>query len=216
MIAPPPIVNLISGVILAGGRGYRLGGTDKALQMLAGRPLVAHVAARLAPQLPAGRLMLNANGSVEQFAQFALPVFADDVAGQPGPLAGILAAIRSTEKGVAWVFSAPTDTPFLPSDLVARLAADAEIGGVEIVLAASSGGLCQVCGLWSTSLEHDLAAALASGRNKVLAFAERHRWRQVEFPPVDVGAAAVDPFFNINTPEDLAIATGLLNSAQTS
>jgi molybdopterin-guanine dinucleotide biosynthesis protein A len=207
----------ILGVILAGGQGRRMGGRDKAVVLLAGRPLAAHVARRLAPQLPPGRLVLNANGPPEALAELGLPVVGDATANRPGPLAGLVTAMQAAKAmspAADWVLSVPTDTPFLPDDLLDRLAAEAAAGEAEIVLAASAGGLCQVCGLWSVGLQDSLAAALASGQNKVLDFVERHRWARVEFPPQSIGAATCDPFFNVNTPEDLARATELLDSQQ--
>ena len=205
----------ILGVILAGGRGLRLGGGEKSLVPLADRPLGAHVAARLAPQLPAGRLLLNANGPPGAYAAIGLPVVADADATRPGPLAGLSAVMQAAKRiapDATWVLSAPTDTPFVPRDLVARFAIVAAEGGAEIVLGSSAGGLCQVCGLWSVTLLSGLAEALASGQNKVMWFVEQHRWAQVTFPPEAIGAELVDPFFNINTPADLKWAVELLRS----
>ena len=195
----------VLGVILAGGAGRRMGGVDKALVLLGGRPLAAHVAARLAPQLEAGRLMLNSNGESGQFAGLGLPLLPDGMAARPGPLAGLLAAMRAAEaSGAGWVLSAPVDTPFLPSGLVARLAA-ASRGGA-ITLAASAGGLCQVCGLWPVELAGPLAESIDSGQNKVMDFVERHPWARVEFPPEVHAGRMIDPFHNLNTPADLALA----------
>ncbi len=204
----------VVGVILAGGLGRRLGGGDKALRLLAGQPLVAHVVARLAPQLAPGRLLLNANGVGPELTSFGLPLLADTRPGRPGPLAGILAAmqaIRSEAGEDGWVLSAPTDTPFLPLDLVARLAEQQSSAAADIVLAGSAAGLCQVCGLWSCRLADALAQSLAIGQNKVLAFASAHKMSQVTFPPQPVGGEKVDPFFNINTADDLAAAERLLS-----
>lgn len=204
-----PLHSLLA-VVLAGGHGRRLGG-GKPTTMLAGRPLIAHVVARLRSQVAPGRLMLNANEPAGAFAALGLPVIGDSVAGRPGPLAGILAAIGAAADGTRWVLSAPTDTPFLPPDLVARLLAEAESGDAEIVLAASAAGTCQVCGLWSVGLAGELAQALAGGHNTVMAFVERCRWSRVEFAPAIIGGQTVDPFFNINTPADLARASELLD-----
>ena len=205
----------ILGVILAGGLGRRMGGRDKALVPLAGQPLAGHVAERLGPQLPPGRLLLNASDPDGRFARIGPPVIADQGAGRPGPLAGLLAAMRAAQTlrpPASWVLSAPTDTPFLPGDLVARLTAEAKSGNLDIVLAASAAGLCQVCGLWAVDLTKDLADTLANGQNKVLSFVERHRWTKVEFPSVPIGTGFADPFFNINTPGDLDRAMQLLGS----
>lgn len=199
----------LQAVILAGGRGERLGG-DKPLAKLAGRPLVAHAVDRLRPQLAAGKLALNVNGRPEAYAFLGLPVIPDSVTDQPGPLAGLLAAMQAADSGSKWILSVPADTPFLPLDLAARLLAAAALGDAEIVLAAADAGICQVCGLWSIELAAGLARSLASGQNKVMAFVQQRRWSRVDFPPVTIGGKAIDPFFNVNTPADLARAEELL------
>lgn len=201
----------ITGVIIAGGLSRRMGGGDKALRMLAGRPLLAHVVARLGPQV--GRLVLNANGDPARFAAFGMPVVADATEDRPGPLAGLLAGMRwagSEGCPTRWLASSPADTPFLPVDLVERLCAAAESEGRPIALAASSGGLQQLCGLWSIDLMDDLARALAEGTRRVLEWAERHRPVRVDFPDTLAGGTACDPFLNVNRPEDLALAEALL------
>lgn len=201
------------GVILAGGLGRRMGGGGKALTDLAGRPLAAHVAERLRPQLPHGALYLNANGPAGAFAAIGLPVIADNAPDRPGPLAGILAALRlASAQSAEYVVTAPTDTPFLPRDLVAKLARTAAKGEAHIVLAASAGGLCQVCGFWPVGLCGPLEAALAAGQRKVLDFAQAQGCTRVDFPPEYIGASTIDPFFNVNTPSDLAQAADLLQS----
>jgi molybdenum cofactor guanylyltransferase len=173
------------------------------------------VVARLKPQLPPGRLLLSTNAPRGAYDSLGLPIIGDAVPGRPGPLAGVLAAMQYTETFASaseWVLSAPVDTPFLSHDLVSRLCNEAAKGEASIILAASAGGLCQVCGLWQVALAKDIAAALAGGQNKVLAFVEAHRWARVEFPPEPAGNATVDPFFNVNTPADLASAAELLQS----
>ena len=203
----------ILGVILAGGIGRRMGGVEKAKTVLAGKPLATRVAERLTPQLAPGRLVLNANGPEGHYAALGLPVVRDDIDGRTGPLAGLLAAMRAAPAlapGVDWVLSAPTDTPFLPRDLVARLAAEADATGAGIVLAASAGGLCQVCGLWPVRLASDIVGALARGHNKVLDFVDGQRWSKVMFPLEAASGGTIDPFFNINTPQDLERASQFL------
>jgi len=215
MGAVSPGLDNTLGVILAGGQGRRMGGVDKALVTLGNQPLGAHVAGRLAAQLAPGRLYLGASWPPERDGGLGLPRIYDDQATRLGPLAGLLAAMRVSEalgQGIGWVLSAPTDTPFLPDDLLQRLSAGAR--DADIVLAASAGGLCQVCGLWAVGLTSDLAAALASGQNKVLTFVEAHCWARVEFPLEPIGGTMVDPFFNINTPEDLALACEFLGGAR--
>jgi molybdenum cofactor guanylyltransferase len=196
-------------VVLAGGLGRRIGG-GKAQRLLQGRPLLAHVVARLAPQAGPGRLLLNVNDGAAKLAAYGLPVVADTLAGRLGPLAGVLAAMQFA-KQADWVVSAPTDAPFLPLDLVTTLLRCQQDTGASIVLAESEAGLAQVCGLWSVQLAEPLAQSLASGQNKVLDFAARHAFATVRFPPQQIGGRSVDPFFNINTPDDLAAAERLLS-----
>ena len=202
----------VLGVILAGGLGRRLGG-DKATRPLAGQPMLAHVIARLAPQFAPGLLLLNSNGHAVELTHIGLPVIADTVVGRPGPLAGILAAMIAAQDlpgRPIWVLSAPTDSPFLPFDLVTVLCQRQTETGAAVVLARSDGGLCQVCGLWSASLAGALAQSLASGQNKVLDFAAQHGAAEVSFPSQRIGGVDVDPFFNINTLDDLAAAEKLI------
>ncbi|PIV75486.1 MAG: molybdenum cofactor guanylyltransferase MobA [Rhodobacteraceae bacterium CG17_big_fil_post_rev_8_21_14_2_50_65_11] len=195
------------GVILAGGQATRMGGGDKGRLMLARRSLFAHVIGRIAPQVAA--LALSANGDAARFADLGLPVIADPVAGYPGPLAGVLAGMDwAASQDATHVVSVAADTPFLPEDLVARLLLTGT-GAAPVVLAASTvdGRLIRqpAFGLWPVALREDLRAALAGGVRKVGQWA------------ADQGAALapfavdrVDPFFNINTPEDLDRAEALM------
>lgn len=186
-----------AGVILAGGAARRMGGGDKPLRPLGGRPLLAHVIARLAPQVTA--LALNANGPAERFAAFGLEVLPDPVAGQPGPLAGVLAAMLWAEKvGASAVLTAPGDTPFLPHDLRARLEA-VRGGSAQVACAVAGGRLHPTLALWPVGLAGALAAALAGGTRRVEDWARGQGLAVAEFP---------DPaaFLNVNTPEDLAAA----------
>lgn len=196
MQARPP------AVILAGGLGSRMGGGDKALRNLAGRPILAHVIAALAPQC--GALWLNANGDPARFARFGLPVLADPVPGHPGPLAGVLAGLtQAAATGAHAIVTAPADTPFLPADLVARLCAAASDTGLAIAASPDATGTLRhhpTCALWPTRLHAPLRRALAAGHRRVGAFAEAHGAAIAAFP------APPDPFFNINTPADLATA----------
>lgn len=199
-------------ILLAGGQARRMGGGDKSLRLLAGRPILAHVIARIRPQVAA--LGLNANGDPARFAPYGLPVVADDVAGQPGPLAGILAGLDWAAvqmPGARYVLSVSTDCPFLPPDLVARLlVGPAE--GAEIVLAASEGRNHPVIGLWSVALREDLRHALTvEDVRKVERFCDRHRMVAINFPDkVNLPGGPIDPFFNANTPDDLVLAEALL------
>lgn len=204
------------GVILAGGQATRMGGRDKGLLMLGGRPLLAHVIDRLSPQV-AG-MALNANGDPDRFSGFGLPVLPDSVAGFPGPLAGVLAGLDwASEQGADVVVSVAADTPFFPDDLVIRLQAAAEGQAHPLVLAATRGdaatksksrsGLIRhpTFGLWPVALRHDLRNALEDGLKKIVLWTDRHGGREALFP-----ASPFDPFFNINTPEDLEKAQALL------
>lgn len=185
-------------------------GGDKGLAALAGQPMIAHVIAHLAPQVP--RLIINANGDPERFAHFGLEVVQD--AGEPdqGPLAGLLAAMAWAERSapdVSAILSVSTDTPFLPADLAARLAAEA---GTGAAIAASLGRIHPVIGLWPLTLRESLVRALAERRRSVEKFAHQSDAVAVAFAPVTIEGQTIDPFFNANTPEDLAKAHALLAS----
>lgn len=192
------------GVILAGGLATRMGGGDKALLDLGGAPMLAQVIDRFAPQL-AG-LAINANGDPTRFAGFGLSVLPDTVPDYPGPLAGILAGLDwAAGQGATRVVTAAADTPFLPTDLVTRLIERAEATGAPIALAATSTGLHPTFGLWAVSLRDSLAHALKTGTRRVGAWALEAGAVRVRFPDTPL-----DPFFNINTPEDLAEARARL------
>jgi molybdopterin-guanine dinucleotide biosynthesis protein A len=200
----------IGGVLLAGGQSRRMGGGDKTLRLLGGKPILAHVIARAKPQVDA--LVLNANGDPQRFASFGLPVIADEVTGFVGPLAGVLAGLDWTAKHLPeaeLVASFATDAPFLPRDLVRRLAVALEEGGFDLACAQSNGQSHPVFGLWQVSLRDDLRAALAGGLRKVDRWTARYKLVEVEFL-----AEPVDPFFNANRPEDLAEAERLVATAQ--
>jgi len=191
------------GVILAGGLATRMGGGDKALLPLGGRPMLALVIERLSPQV-AG-IVLNANGDPTRFSGFGLPVIADSVPEFPGPLAGVLAGLEWAAKlGAERIVTAAADTPFLPRDLVARLDAAAGADGA-IALAATASGLHPTFGLWPTSLRDVLARDLAGGARRVGAWAESMGARRVMFEDTPR-----DPFFNINTPDELFRAEAIL------
>lgn len=201
------------GVILAGGLASRMGGGDKALLDLGGRPLLAHAIERLEPQV-AG-LALNANGDAGRFARFGLPVLADSVPGYAGPLAGVLAGLDwAAEQGGESIVTVAADTPFFPCDLVPRLLFAGEGMAHPLVLAATAeaGGMVRLqptIGLWPVALREVLREALARGERKVRAWAEAQGARVAEFETV-----GFDPFFNINTPEDLQRARTILSGAR--
>ena len=195
----------VAGIVLAGGQSRRMGGGDKCLRPLAGRPILAHIIERARPQVAA--LALNANGDPRRFAGFGLPVVADSIADFAGPLAGVLAGLdwaATLEPETTHVASFAGDAPFLPLDLVARLAA-AVASGHAIACAGSGGRVHPVFGLWPVALRENLRAALAvEGIRKVDQWTGRFRLAVVEF-----AAAPLDPFFNTNRPEDLAEAERL-------
>ncbi len=191
------------GVILAGGLSSRMGGGDKGLMPLGQGTVLSAVIDRIMPQV-AG-LAINANGDPARFAGFGLPVLPDPLPGFPGPLAGVLAALDwALVQGAGAVVTVASDTPFLPCDLVPRLLWGAE-GGAPVVIAATGDRLHTTCAVWSVTLRDDLAATLARGGRKVRDFTDRHGAAVVRFAP-----GPPDPFFNINTPPDLAIAEGWL------
>ena len=197
------------GLLLAGGLSRRMGGGDKALQLVAGRSLLDHVIERMRPQVAA--LVLNANGEPARFARFGLPVVADGVPGFAGPLAGVLAGLEWAavhHPDCGYVANVATDAPFLPRDLVARLADGMAAAGAELACAASGGQPHPVIGLWPLRLRFDLRRALADeGIRKVDQWTARYRLAAVPFP---IGAGGVDPFFNANRPEDLKRAEALI------
>lgn len=187
----------ITGVILAGGRGQRMGGVDKGLQLLRGRPLVAWVLERLAPQVDA--VLINANRNGERYAAFGYPVVPDRVAGFAGPLAGLHAALAAAE--TPWVVTVPCDSPFPPTDLVARLAAALEDDRgepPELAVARTVERLQPVFCLARRSLLPRLEAYLEGGGRRPGEWFASLAAREVSF---DDEAGAFD---NINTAEALA------------
>ena len=194
----------ITGVILAGGRSRRMGGGDKGLLDLGGKPMLAHVIDRLAPQV--GRLVINANGEPGRFAAWSLPVVPDTVGGFAGPLAGVLAGMRWSHAHAPearFIVTAAGDAPLLPRDLARRLHAALAPGKAIIALAQSLGELHPVIGLWPVALADDLEAQLVAGVRKVLHFTHRHGTIAVPFAPVRLRGLDIDPFFNANTPAEL-------------
>lgn len=186
----------IPAVILAGGLSRRMGGGDKGLLPFGAGTLVAAVRDRVAPQ--AGAVAINANGDPARFAALGLPVLPDPMPDHPGPLAGVLAAMDwAAAEGAEKVLTVPCDAPFLPRDLLARLAA------VEaaVAVATTDGRWHPVAALWSARLAPALREALAAGTRRVAAFAEAQGAVPVPFPP-----GPPDPFLNVNAPDDLAAA----------
>jgi molybdopterin-guanine dinucleotide biosynthesis protein A len=205
----------VTGVILAGGLSRRMGGGDKGLLDLGGVTMLGRVIDRLQPQV--GRLVINANGDAARFAAFGLPVVADATADYAGPLAGVLAGMRwslARVPAARHIATVSSDAPFLPLDLVAGLSSAIADRADAIALARSGGDVHPVIGLWPVALADDLQAWLAAGTRKVLAWVDRHASAQVDFPQVEIGGRQVDPFFNANTPEELAAARALIGGAR--
>lgn len=189
------------GLILAGGLSTRMGGGDKGLRLLNGKTILAHVIERMRPQV--SHLALNANGDPIRFAEYGLPVIADDVPGYAGPLAGVLAGMdRAVADGQTHLLSVAADCPFLPCDLGSRLSAALTQNKARIAVARSGGWDQPTIALWDVGLRHDLRAALTTeGLRKIDRFTARYPLASVEW-----SVTPVDPFFNVNTPEDLAAA----------
>ena len=205
-MAHPP--SDIAGVLLAGGLSRRMGGREKCLLPLGGEPLFSHVLGRARGQVAS--LLLSANGDPSRFPALDLPIREDVVPGHAGPLAGILTGLEWAARipGCVWLASFATDAPFLPYDLVFRLRAAAEGAGAEIALARSGGRAHPVFGLWRVGLEADLRRALVDeGIHRIKHWTERHLLAYADFE-----SDPVDPFFNINAPEDLARAEKLLGA----
>ncbi len=185
------------GVVLAGGKATRMGGGDKCLLPLGGRRVLDHVLERLGGEI--GSIALNANGDAERFAEFGQAVIPDSVEGFAGPLAGVLAGLDwAAAQGASHIVTVAGDTPFFPRGLVEQLVRAGEAQGKPIVLAATSNGRHPTFGLWPVDLRDDLRSALETGTRKVVAWTDRHGTATAEFAD-----DPFDPFFNINTPEDL-------------
>ena len=193
------------GVILAGGQATRMGGGDKGLLPLGAGSILSHVIGRLEPQVAS--MCLNANGDGARFQGFGLPVVADSVAEFPGPLAGVLAGMDwAAERGASHIVTAAADTPFFPGDLVPMLQLAAEEQGKPIALARTTDGRHPTFGLWPVELREDLRDELLAGTRKVLAWTDKHGTAFADFP-----SGEIDPFFNVNTPEDLAKAQAVVS-----
>jgi len=199
-------VTEVAGVILAGGKATRMGGGDKGLLRVRDLRLIDHVIARLAPQC--ARLAINANGDPARFAEFRLPVLPDSLPEYPGPLAGVLAGLDwAAERGHDAIVTAAADTPFFPRDLVARLRAAAGPEGLALAGALDETGKLwrhPTFGLWPVALREDLRDALKGGLRKIVLWTDMHQAGLAEFP-----TGPFDPFFNVNTPEDIARAEHL-------
>lgn len=195
------------GVLLAGGQSRRMGGGDKCLRPLGDRTILEHVIDRIRPQV--GPLILNANGDPDRFQSYGLPVVADVVDGFAGPLAGVLTGLRWAEINAPqceWLLSVPTDAPFVPQNLATSLRQEILAQGAQLACATSRRRTHPVVALWPVALADALEQALVGEDiRKIDRWTARYRLVEVSFD--DTG---VDPFFNANRPEDLAIAERLL------
>ena len=191
------------GLVLAGGLARRMGGGDKTRIRIDGRTILDRVLERFAPQCRS--LILNANGDPTRFADTGLPVVPDSVPDFAGPLAGILAGLdwaAAHAPTIADLVSVPADCPFPPRDLVARLAAARQAQGKPLACARSGDWRHPVAGLWPVALREDLRRALMEeGLHKIEIWTARHGVAIADWPD-----KPVDPFFNVNTPEDVAAA----------
>jgi molybdenum cofactor guanylyltransferase len=186
----------ITGLVLAGGRGSRMGGIDKGMQPFQGIPLAQHALQRLAPQV--GRLMINANRSIEDYRTMGVPVWSDEDSDFPGPLAGMLAGLTHCE--TPFLLSVPCDSPFFPTDLAARLSAGLEENGTEIATAYTPEGHDlfpqPVFCLMKASLQTSLRAFIQRGERKTGLWAREMGGARVLFHDVDA-------FANFNTLTEL-------------
>ncbi|HTV26251.1 MAG TPA: molybdenum cofactor guanylyltransferase MobA [Xanthobacteraceae bacterium] len=198
MTAPPTL-----GLVLAGGLARRMGGGDKARIRIDGGTILERVLARLKPQC--SLIIINANGDLARFADTHLPVVADSVPDFAGPLAGILAGLdwaAAKAPNCEWIASVPGDCPFLPNDLVARLHEARLAANAPLACARSGQWRHPVIGLWPVWLREDLRhALLGEGLHKIEIWTARHGVAIADWP-----TEPVDPFFNVNTPEDAAHA----------
>ncbi|MBN8473679.1 molybdenum cofactor guanylyltransferase MobA [Sulfuritalea sp.] len=183
----------ITGVILAGGAGRRMGGVDKGLQELNGQPLVQRVLVRLAPQVDS--VLISANRNRERYAGFGCPVLGDTIPGYAGPLAGLQAALAHA--GTPLLVSAPCDSPFLPADLVARLRAALEAKAADLAVARADGRVHRAFCLLRSDLRPGLDAFLASGERRVGLWHASLKVVEVDFDD------EAEAFANVNTLEDL-------------
>lgn len=184
----------VSAIILAGGRATRMGGIDKGLVPLGKKPLIAHVIARLAPQVD--EIIINANREINAYKMFGYPVLHDEIANYPGPLAGIQLGLRHAKSD--YVLTAPCDSPLLPLDLVQRLKAALVGHHADIAVASSDGNTHPVFCLCKKSVLPSLNDFLQQGDRKVSAWQKSLKYIEVDFNDCD------DVFINLNTPQDLA------------
>ncbi len=197
----------VLGVLLAGGLARRMGGGDKGLSMLGGRPMMARIIERIQPQVET--LIINANGEADRFVDYGLDVVPDVIGDFAGPLAGVLTGLEWTAANAPeteWVATFATDAPFVPADLVDRLRHAVEQDGAKLACAASNGRAHPVFGLWPVALAGDLRRAMIDeDMRKIDQWTARYNLIEVDF-----SSQPFDPFFNINDKDNLAEAERLL------
>jgi len=196
----------VAGILLAGGRSSRMGGGDKCLRSLGGRPILARIIERLQPQV--ADLVINANGELSRFAPFGLPIVSDSVVGFAGPLAGVHAGlqwVKANCPGIRYGVTVATDTPFFPTDLVQRFL-DERKQPSTLLVARSDAGVHPVIGLWPVAMTSELEESLQRGDRKVGSWMKDHGATEVLFHAIELGGRRIDPFFNINEPGELAEA----------
>jgi len=193
MTAPPPASD-ITGIVLAGGQGRRMGGVDKGLVALGGRPMIAHALERLRPQV--GSILINANQNHDRYAAFGVPVVVDAIGGFAGPLAGLHAGM--TRATTPYVVTVPCDSPFLPTDLVARLATGIAANDAQVAIAKTLDQPHPVFALVRRDVLPHLAAFLTAGGRKIDLWYATLAVVEVAFDD------EADAFRNINTIDELA------------
>ena len=195
----------IPGIILAGGLSRRMGGGDKGLLMLGETSIIERVIDKILPQV--GSLAININGDSSRFPDYKLPIISDSIKGYLGPLSGILAGMEwAFKNGNRYIATVAADTPFLPDDLIKRLHAMVKSKNLNIGIAASrilSGDdvfIHPTFGIWEVALKDDLRDALANDTRKIMFWAKKFK---LDYYYFDTSDKLSDPFFNINTPDDL-------------
>lgn len=183
----------VTGLVLAGGLGRRMGGVDKGLQLFNGKPLVEHVIERLTPQV--GTLLINANRNSKAYGELGYPIVPDRIQGYAGPLAGLHAGLSACTTPL--LVCAPCDSPRLPADLVARLCDALVSSGAEVAIPATASGLQPAFVLARREVLSELTSYLASGRRRMQEWCEELRLSVVDF-------ADESAFFNANTLADLS------------
>jgi molybdopterin-guanine dinucleotide biosynthesis protein A len=210
-----PNLNTILGGVLAGGLSRRMGGGDKSLAELDGTTLINRVVKRLEPQVAS--IVINANGDPQRFSPTQYRIVQDVFEGFAGPLAGIHALLEFAARSspnISHVATVAADTPFFPENFVDKCAGslvNQDQGNSTIILAKSDQNRHPVFGLWPVSLCSSLAKFLKSGdTRKVMAFVQMHPYKFVEFPYFENNGKLIDPFFNINAPDDLEKALSIV------